>query len=90
MQTPWALMPHTSSAPTLETLDCSATSNVYVGSQLAERLGNWASNLKVASSIPGSAKLSYVLGQGTSPYLPRENVPVLTVNRSGEARLLNV
>ena len=45
--------------------------------QMAERLGNQASNLKVASSIPGRGKLSCVPGQGTSLYLPRGNVPVL-------------
>ena len=50
---------------------------------MAERLGKSASNKKVAGSIPGSAKLRCVLGQGTSPYLPRVNVPVLTVSRSG-------
>ena len=53
------------------------------GSQVAERLGNRATNQKVASSIPCHAKLRCVLGQGTSPYLPRGNVPVLTVSRSG-------
>ena len=52
------------------------------GSQVAEWLGNRASNLTVASSIPGHVKLR-VLGKGTSPYLPRGNVPVLTVSRSG-------
>ena len=35
------------------------------GSQMAERLGNQASNQKVAGSIPGCAKLCCVLGQGT-------------------------
>ena len=53
---------------------------------MAERLGNRASNLKVAGSIPGRAKLCCVLGQGTSPYLPQGNVPVLTVSVE---RLLN-
>ena len=53
------------------------------GSQVAERLGNQASNQKVAGSIPGCGKLYCVLGQGISPYLPRGNVPVLTVSRSG-------
>ena len=49
------------------------------------REGNRASNLKVASSTPGRVpkKLRCVLGQGTSPYLPRGNIPVLTVSRSG-------
>ena len=59
-------------------------------SQVAERLGNWASHPKVASLIPGRAKSRCVLGQGTLPYLSRENVPVLTVSRSGYERLLNV
>ena len=40
-------------------------------SQVAERLGNRATNLKVASSIPGHAKWRCGLGQGTLPYLPR-------------------
>ena len=53
------------------------------GSQMAERLRNWADNQKVASSIPRLEKLRCVLGQGTSPYFPRGNVPVLTVGRSG-------
>ena len=42
-----------------------------------ERLGNRAINQKESSLIPGRAKLRCALGQGTSPYLPRENVPVL-------------
>ena len=49
--------------------------------QMAEWLGNWAINHKVACSIPGRAKC--VFGQGTSPYLPCGNVPVLTVSHSG-------
>ena len=53
------------------------------GSQVAERLGNRAINQKVASSIPGCVKGCCVIGQGTSPYLPRGNVHVLTVSRSG-------
>ena len=52
-------------------------------SQVAERLGIRASIQKVAGLIPSRAKLRFVLGQGTSPYLPRGNVPVLTVRRSG-------
>ena len=60
-----------------------------VRSQVAEWLGKRASNQKFAGSIPGCEKLCSVLGQGTSPYLPQENVPVLTVSRSGEERLLN-
>ena len=45
------------------------------GSQMAEWLGNRAINQKVASSIPGLAKCCCVLGQGTSPYLPRGECP---------------
>ena len=45
------------------------------GSQMAERLGSWAINQKVASSIPGCAILCCVLGQGTSPYWPRGKYP---------------
>ena len=52
-------------------------------SQMAERLVNRAINQKVAGSISSSAKLRCVHGQGTSPYLPRGNVPELTVSRSG-------
>ena len=52
-------------------------------SQVAERLGDLASNQKVAGSIPGCAKICCVLGKGTSPYFPRGNVSVLTVSRSG-------
>ena len=51
-----------------------------MGCQVAEWLGNRASIQKVAGLIPGCAKLRCVLGQGTSPFLPRENVPVLTVS----------
>ena len=43
---------------------------VCVGSQVAERLGNRASNQKVAGSIPGRVKWRCVLGQGTPPYWP--------------------
>ena len=39
------------------------------------RLGSRASNPKVAGSIPGCAKWHCVLGQGTSPYLPRGECP---------------
>ena len=49
--------------------------------QVAERLGSRAINQKVVGSIPGRAMLRCVLG---------ENVPVLTVSRSGLERLLNV
>ena len=38
--------------------------------------GNRATNQKVAGSIPGREKLCCVLGRGTSPYLPRGNVPI--------------
>ena len=48
--------------------------NSSVGvSQVAERSGNRASNQKVADFIPGRAKLRCVVGQGTSPDLPRGN-----------------
>ena len=53
------------------------------GGQMAERLGSRAVYQKVVGSIPSHAKLRCVLGQGTSPYLHRENVPVLTVSCSG-------
>ena len=53
------------------------------GSQVAERLGNLAGKQKVAGLTPGCAKLCCVLGQGTSPYLPRGNVPAIIVSRSG-------
>ena len=42
-----------------------------VGSKVAEWLGNRASNLKVASLIPGRVNWRCVLGQGTSSNLPR-------------------
>ena len=44
-------------------------------SQVAEPLENQASNQKVVGSILGCAKLSCVLGQGTSPYLPQGKCP---------------
>ena len=44
-------------------------------SQVAERLGNRASNLKVTSSIPGCAIMS--LGKALHPTCLRGNVPVL-------------
>ena len=43
------------------------TGNTTGGS---ERFIKRAINQKVAGSIPGHAKLCYVLGQGASPYLP--------------------
>ena len=53
-----------------------------VGIQVAEWLGNRASNQNVAGSIPGHAKSRCVLGQGTSPYLPWGNCRV-TVSHFG-------
>ena len=53
-------------------------------SQVDERLGNWASNLKVAGLIPGCAKNDVVsLGEALHPTCLGGNVPVLTVGRSG-------
>ena len=49
---------------------------------MAEWLGNRATNQKVAGLIPG-CEILCVLGQGTLFYLPRRNVPVLIVSRSG-------
>ena len=51
--------------------------------------GSRAINQKIVGSISGRVKWRCVLGQGTSPYLPRGNAPVLTVSRSGKERLLN-
>ena len=50
---------------------------LYIHSEMRanERLGNRASNQKVASSIPGRAKWRCVLEKGTSPYLPRGECP---------------
>ena len=48
---------------------------------MGEWLGNQATNQKVAGLICSRAKLLCVPGQGTSPYLPLGNVPVLTVSR---------
>ena len=45
------------------------------GSQMAERWGSRAGNQKVAGSISCRAKWCCVLGQGTSPYLPRGECP---------------
>ena len=53
------------------------------GCQMAEQLGNRATNQKVAGLIPGCAKQRFGLGQGTLPYLPLRNVLVLTISRSG-------
>ena len=52
-----------------------ATVHSQQESQVAERLGNRAGNLKVAGLIPGRSKWRCVLGQGTSPYLPRGECP---------------
>ena len=51
-------------------------------SQVAERLGNRATNQKVAGLIPGP---NYVvsLGKALHPTCLGGNVPVLTVSRSG-------
>ena len=50
-------------------------------SQVDERLGNRASNLKVARSIPSRAKLRCVLV--LHPTCIRGTVPVLTASCSG-------
>ena len=61
---------------------CNIMSFIIRG-QMAERLGIRTINQKVVGLIPGCARWRCVLGHGTSPYLPRGNVPVLTVSRSG-------
>ena len=53
------------------------------GGQMAERLGSQAIDQKVVGSIPGRAEVRVVLGQGTSPSLPRGNVPCLPGGRPG-------
>ena len=45
------------------------------GGRMAEWLGSRAINQKAVGSIPSRAKLRCVLGQGTSPYLPRGECP---------------
>ena len=55
---------------------------------MAERLGNRATNQKVVGLIPGRAVVS--LGKALHPTCLGRNVPVLTVNRCGLERLLNV
>ena len=50
---------------------------------MGERLRNRAINQTVAGSILAVRNDVVSLGQGTSPYLPRGNVPVLAVSRSG-------
>ena len=54
-----------------------------IRSQVAERLGNGASNQKVAGSIVGCAKLRSILGQGTSPYLPLGGMSLFLLYRPG-------
>ena len=59
---------------------------------MAERLGNRAINQKVVGLIPGRAKLR-ILGQGTSPYLPRGECPNANANvrpLSGRGAIFNV
>ena len=54
----------------------------YIGSP--ERLGNRASNQKVAGSIPGREINDFVsMGEALHPTCLGEKVPVLTVSRSG-------
>ena len=50
---------------------------------MAERLGNRASNLKVAGSIPGRENDVVSLGKALHPTCLGGNVPVLTVSRFG-------
>ena len=50
---------------------------------MAEWLGNWASNQKVAGSLPGRAQDIVSLGKARHPTCLGEKVPVLTVSRSG-------
>ena len=50
---------------------------------MAELLRNWASNLKVAGSIPGHANDVVSLGKALHPTCLGENVPGLAVNCSG-------
>ena len=60
----------------------------HIRSQMAERWGSRASNQKVAGSIPLRAKWCCVLGQDTSPYLPRGACKSLWIRAS--AKWLNV
>ena len=55
--------------------------------QMAEWLGNRATNQKVASLIPGRA--NDVVSLGRDPTFLGENVAVLTVSRSEKELLLN-
>ena len=50
---------------------------------MSERLGSRGINQKVVGLIPGRAKLRVSLGKALHPTYLRENVPVLTVSRSG-------
>ena len=61
---------------------CTFMYYVLLGGQMAERLGSRAINQKVVGSIPGRGKLRCVLGHFTL-IASGENVPVLTVSRSG-------
>ena len=51
------------------------------GGQMAERLGNWATNQKIAGLIPGRAIDVVSRGKALHPICLGENV--LTVSRSG-------
>ena len=51
--------------------------------QMAERSGSRAINQKVAGSIPGCANYAVSLGKALRPTCLGDNVPVLTVSRSG-------
>ena len=57
------------------------TENVRVG-HVAERLGNWAINHKVAGSIPGLANDVVSLGKALNPTCLGE-CPCFTLSRSG-------
>ena len=50
---------------------------------MAEQLGSRAINQKVAGLIPGHANDVVSLGKALHPTCLGENVPVLTVSRSG-------
>jgi len=55
-----------------------------MGGQMAERLGNRATNQKVVGSIPGRAKMTLCPWARHFTLLASGgNVPVLTVSRSG-------
>ena len=60
------------------------TKHKRLGGQMAERLGNRAINQKVVGLIPGRTNNDLVsLGKALHPTCLEENVPVLTVSRSG-------